>query len=178
MECAYCGVSEVLEVEGERELFDVFAGVKSLKTTIRQCQVCGFEEDCTADSVLLEAEAALAKAAVVTIINDLNAMGHTNVDLERIMRLPARTLARWRNDPSIMPSSAAVTLLKIVRTFPWLLEVMECGYDREKAKAIHLAHAVEELVEITGRFNAVNEKWAQKDLNLRPTDYESAALTN
>jgi len=24
----------------------------------------------------------------------------------------------------------------------------------------------------------VNEKWAQKDLNLRPTDYESAALTN
>jgi len=24
----------------------------------------------------------------------------------------------------------------------------------------------------------VDETWAQKDLNLRPTDYESAALTN
>ena len=152
MKCAYCGASEVLELEGERQLFDVFAGVKSVKTAILQCQVCGFEEDCTDDSVLAEAEAALAKAAVVAIINDLNEMGHTNVDLERIMRLPARTLARWRNDPSIMPSSAALTLLKIVRTFPWLLEVMECSYDREKAKVIHLAHAVEELVEITGRW--------------------------
>ena len=130
---------------------------RSVKSAIRQCQVCGFEEDCTADSVLVEAEEALAKAAVVAIINDLNAMGHTNVDLERIMRLPARTLARWKNDPSIMPSSAAMTLLKIVRTFPWLLEVMDCNYDREKAKAIHLEHAVEELVEITERLKAVEK---------------------
>jgi len=50
-----------------------------------------------------------------------------------------------------------MTLLKIVRTFPWLLEVMDCNYDREKAKAIHLEHAVEELVEITERLKAVEK---------------------
>ncbi len=91
-------------------------------------------------------------------------MGHANVDLERIMRLLARTLARWRNDPSIMPSSAALTLLKIVRTFPWLLEVMDCGYDREKAKAIHLEHAVEDLVEITERLKVVDKRMGPEGL--------------
>ena len=55
------------------------------------------------------------------------------------------------------------------------VEVMDCNYDRQKAKAIH---AVEEAVEIIGRLKAVDETWAQKDLNLRPTDYESDALTN
>ncbi|MFA5698302.1 MAG: hypothetical protein WC954_01035 [Sphaerochaeta sp.] len=70
---------------------------------------------------------------MVNILNDLNEMGYSNALMERILGLPARTLARWKNEQSINPSAAAIALMRIIRTYPWILVVADAKFDEEVA---------------------------------------------
>lgn len=70
------------------------------------------------------------------IQNYLNEQGYSNASMERSLGLPARTLERWKNDRTIVPSAAALALMRIVRTYPWILKVADAPFDEEEACAI------------------------------------------
>jgi hypothetical protein len=65
--------------------------------------------------------------------------------MERVLGLPQRTLAKWKNR-SVVPSAAGVSLLKYIRVFPWLLEVAENDYDYAISQKIHLSTAMNSFI--------------------------------
>ncbi len=106
------------------------------------CRKCGFEEYLPSNDRTIErALSDLKKASMVHLLNDLNSSGLTNAYMERALGLPARTLARWKNEASIMPSAAGHALMRLIRTFPWLLQVAEEGFDEKKARILLLKAA-------------------------------------
>jgi len=64
--------------------------------------------------------------SAIAMLEYLSNSGVSNAYLERALRLPARTTARWKGG---VISAASLSLLRLVRTFPWLLDVADADFD-------------------------------------------------
>lgn len=129
--CSYCGNEDVDIREDQVEVSEPFADVNTVTVKMVVCKTCGFAEDHEDnDRVLQDALAVCKQSSMVHILTYLNAQGYTNASMERSLGLPARTLARWKNE-DIVPSAAALALMRFIRTFPWLLRVAEKEFDQE-----------------------------------------------
>lgn len=51
-------------------------------------------------------------------------------NIERAFSIPARTLSKWKNKNK-KPSAAAISLLRLVNLYPWLIEVAENNFDEK-----------------------------------------------
>lgn len=67
----------------------------------------------------------------------LQSMGHSQAEVERILSLPQRSLDSNQDDPEV------IALMKILNLYPWMLKVAEEGFDENIAKK-ELYHAVGE----------------------------------
>jgi transcriptional regulator with XRE-family HTH domain len=147
--CTCCGSSNLIETYDDFIIHEPFAGHSTVRVHVLECLECGFAEDDEANDLIINNElAVLKRKSMVNVLNDMNKEGYTNASMERILGLPARTLARWKNDMSVSPSAAGIALMRIVRTFPWLLNVAEYKFDQEKARSIFLSVALNELHKI------------------------------
>lgn len=136
-QCAYCGSTDMVDIEEDFELSEPYAGTTIVKIHVVKCGECCFTEDDDANDIVVAHElAVLKRKSMVNILTDLNRAGYSNASMERILGLPMRTLARWKNDSTMSPSAAGIALMRIVRTFPWILEVVDARFDREKTKEI------------------------------------------
>lgn len=135
MTCPLCGGGP-LEPSEAREVLTVPYGPEcSFMRNDERCLGCGESGDF---SQLNDAriEAALADAirrSVVTMLEDLSREGLSMAYLERVLRLPQRTLAGWKDGNC---PDAGVALLRALRTFPWLARVAESGFDRDVAREL------------------------------------------
>ncbi len=143
--CVYCGSDELFIKSDSLELHEPFLGTQSVTIEVLTCRKCGFEEYLPSNDERIErAMSDLKKASMVLLLNDLNSSGLTNAYMERALGLPARTLARWKNEASLRPSAAGHALMRLIRTFPWLLQVAEAGFDENKARILLLKAAGKE----------------------------------
>ena len=150
--CSYCGSNELFIRNEVIELSEPFSKTSSIMIKKVVCATCGFEEeDESNDFVIQEESAVLKRSSMVSILTSLNEQGHSNASMERALGLPARTLARWKNESAITPSASGLALMRIIRTFPWMLQVADCKFDQEKARTIFLSHATTELTRITSQ---------------------------
>lgn len=137
--CSYCGSEDVDIREDQVGVSEPFADVNTATVKMVVCNTCGFVEDHEDnDRVLQDALAVCKQSSMVHILTYLNAQGYTNASMERSLGLPARTLARWKNE-DIVPSAAALALMRFIRTFPWLLRVAEKEFDEEQAHEVFLS---------------------------------------
>lgn len=147
--CSYCGKDTVSIKDHEIEISEPYAESSTVKIQERVCSHCGFSEDDGSNDLVIQKElAALKRVSMVNVLDELNAMGHTTASMERALGLPARTIARWKNEQSMSPSAAALALMRMIRTFPWLLAVADMHFEGEAARNILLQHAAKELVDI------------------------------
>ncbi len=148
--CSYCGEDAVLIEEQEIELSEPYSGTSKVKIKERVCRRCGFaEDDVGNDTVILQELSFLKKVSMVKMIESLNSMGLTTASMERSLELPARTLARWKNEETISPSAAGIALMRIIRTYPWILAVADRQFDPVIARTILLNQAARELMKIS-----------------------------
>ncbi len=147
--CTYCGKDAVSIEEHEIELSEPYGGSSTVKIKEKVCSHCGFVEDDGSNDLVIQKElSVLKRTSMVNVLDELNAMGHTTASMERALGLPARTIARWKNERSMSPSASAIALMRIIRTFPWLLAVADRRFDDVAAREILLQHAASELVKI------------------------------
>lgn len=143
--CVYCGSDELFIKGDSLELHEPFLETQSVVIEVLTCRKCGFEEYLPSNDETIErAMADLKKASMVLLLNDLNSRGLTNAYMERALGLPARTLARWKNEASLMPSAAGHALMRLIWTFPWLLQVADAGFDENEARILLLKAAGKE----------------------------------
>src|SRR5690606_15728742 len=78
------------------------------------------------------------------ILESMSNVGITMAMFERVFELPTRTLTRWKNGDF---SASALALLRIVATYPWIIEVAEHKFEKNYANFAVVKIAANELLE-------------------------------
>lgn len=169
--CECCG-SDNTEVRTSSRFFPIpFSDVLEYKNSVIHCNECNedveFEENQSVDSFLSVENpnytAALRKS-IDNMLSDLQKMDISQSHIERTFDIPARTLSKWRNDRNL-PSAAAMSFLRIVRLFPWMLNVAEKNYDNEKSHHIALKNEVQYLFQKIEESGKTIDKFFSCDTN-------------
>ncbi|MGD0679745.1 MAG: hypothetical protein ABSC94_30540 [Polyangiaceae bacterium] len=142
--CPWCGSSD-FSTEKQRDYLGVpYGPTVTFMTVTNTCARCHEAGDFANvnDAALSEAREQAVKASVPLMLEQLGNNGSSMAYIERSLGLPARTLARWKADGT---SAGPVALLRMVTTFPWLLEVADNGYDPDLAATILVREASDAL---------------------------------
>lgn len=147
--CSYCDGHDITVMDKPYMVSGPYGGEASIKFHALVCNTCGFTADDSEHNnpLIPESLAVLRRQSMVNIFTGSNSLGLSNASMERTLGLPARTLARWKNEPSLNPTAAALALMKIIRTFPWILAVVEQRYDAKSAQSMVLQQAFSSLME-------------------------------
>ncbi len=143
--CPICGSKHISRIEKE-STGQLSMGTEFVfKEIIYKCASCKEMGDFfhESDKFYMDAKNQAENTLVKQILEDLNNNGMSMAYIERVFELPARTLTRWKTGDY---SSSALALLKIINTFPWILEVAENRFSPAVSKAIFLQAAMSEFV--------------------------------
>jgi hypothetical protein len=125
--CQFCGVEALSPREEMRTLTVPYGPPVQYKSAYFVCGSCN--EEIAGDEEAKEA--ALQQAIVASVRSMLDHLakdGISSAYLERALRIPQRTTARWKEGKV---SAAAVALLRAVRSYPWLLSVADANFGTE-----------------------------------------------
>ena len=147
--CPACGSTDIKDEGVNITLKEPFGGQDIVEIHEIVCSLCGsrgdfFNEN---DISLSDAHKKLEQKSIENILNDF---AHNKVSMsamERALGLPQRTLTKWKNRNSA-PSSTGLALMRLIRLFPWLLDVAEMKYDYNEAQKIHIKAAVQQLLSV------------------------------
>ena len=146
--CPACGTEDIIERKTPHLINEAFGGGREIDIVEDRCKVCGTVGDFFSqnDALISEAIDQCKSLAVKNILQDFLDRAATSMSsMERALELPQRTLTKWKNGQT-KPSAAGRALLKMLRIFPWLLDVAENKFDYEKGQRIHINEAMRELV--------------------------------
>ncbi|MFZ2171935.1 MAG: hypothetical protein WAW61_20125 [Methylococcaceae bacterium] len=145
--CPACG-SDSIETTKKKHMIPIVYGNPAVfDEVLERCLVCEESGDFSgANDELIDKAIEVAKKQ--SVIDMLDALSHKNIKMsymERALELPTRTIARWKGGEL---SAATLALLRIIRTFPWILEVADAHFDQSIAnyrlveEAAHVLHDV------------------------------------
>lgn len=157
--CPACGVKDWKTIDDAWDIEEPYSKPYEVVTKTIICNKCGtgFEADGNGE-IIKKADAEARRIAMAQIITDLNEMGNSSKDMEQILRLPERTLSRWKNDQNSNPSAGAYVLMQIIRTYPWILEVVDYKFARNYAEGILLGEAINVALSEDGFYRRMGEK--------------------
>jgi len=134
--CPVCGSENIKKSEKKTTITIEFGRDITIDEVICTCLDCNFdgdfakENDKIIEHALTEAKRDMSKF----ILEELSNNGISNTHFERTMGLPFRTLARWKKGNI---SASGYALLKIIKTYPWILSVAD-----EKFNSTYAAKAL------------------------------------
>lgn len=133
--CPFCGSEDVIKQEKIDRYPVPFCADAKIKHSEYYCNECEEEGDfdLTADKKIIAAIKKAGAASAVSLMNDLVADGITMTYLEKALRIPFKTTARWKRGEI---SQSALALLRIIRFSPQLLQVADNNFS-EHAQAMY-----------------------------------------
>ena len=145
--CPACGSSDIREEIIDTVIKEPFGGKETIEIHEIVCSVCGsrgdfFDEN---ETVVTETIKKLKQKSIVNILKDFSDGKISMSAIERALEIPQRTLTKWKNE-NAMPSSTGIALMRLIRLFPWLLEVAERKYDYNEARKVHINAALQQLL--------------------------------
>lgn len=131
--CPFCGSENVSPKEVVENYPIPFCDAAEIKHKVYFCHDCEEEGDFdgTDDKRVLAAIKKADARSAAKLMDDLSADGITMTYLEKALRIPFRTTARWKRGNI---SHSALALLRLVRFSPHLLEAADDNFSDE-AKA-------------------------------------------
>lgn len=147
IQCPACGSHEVETSYSEQSYSAPFGPTRVFRVRTDTCRTCDESGD------FVGANAPIVKAAmeeadresIEKLLESLNETGVTAAYVERALSLPARTVARWKTSGY---SASGLTLLRLVRTFPWLLEVASARFSQAVAVRSLIAAAAKTIQQV------------------------------
>ena len=145
--CPACGSDTLTERIESQILKEPFGGQKEVPVKEYYCSTCKSKGDFfnENDNVVENALESLKAKSIINILNYFSDNKISMSAMERVLSLPQRTLAKWKNG-AVKPSSSGIALMKFLRTFPWLLEVAENKFDYNIAQNIYITTAIQKFL--------------------------------
>jgi len=131
--CPVCG-SDKLEKILKKNIFPIPYGQPvEYKEHFDHCLNCDEYGDYSGanDAAIIQAIENAKKSSVATMLDKLNQKGYRFAYIERALGLPQRTTARWKKGEV---SASSVALMRVITTYPWILEVADYNYDSVVSK--------------------------------------------
>ena len=131
--CPACGSSNIATSRLDASLPVPMAEPVIYSERVDLCGACGTEGDFARenDAAVEAALAAAGKRSARAIIESLAADGISMAYFERAFGLPQRTMARWKAGEC---SAGSLALLRVVRSYPWVLRLAERSFSEKVAK--------------------------------------------
>ena len=148
--CPACGSTDLVDETVERTYRPPYGEEVLYRLTIQRCQNCHEGGDFAhrnppvVRKIIKDAD----HASVRLMLNSFDKSRDSVPDIERVFGLENQTLARW-NAGDI--SAEGLALLRVIRTYPWILTVAAEGFDRDFANAALQIAAVTTEVFRTGQ---------------------------
>ena len=148
-QCPACGSHDIRSEPATRAINLPSGKTEQVPIYQDTCLSCGEVGDFSDRNDAL-IKAALKQAEVAAVENSiqfLSSLGLTMAYVERVLGLPQRTIMRWKAGEY---SAAAIALLRIVRAYPWLLQVAENHFDERFSQKIVVEQAANILYIASG----------------------------
>lgn len=152
LRCPFCDSDQIQKQQNEEQTQAPYGGVVKYHEEVLICSNCqsNFADEKRSDALFLEAYNKSQKDSVVKILTYLTEKGYSFAGVERALNLPQRTLSRWKMEGDL--SSIGLSLLKMMRTYPWLIDVAEKKYDENYAKVVLIQHACETFNDLSSSY--------------------------
>ena len=149
--CPICGSSDIHQSSRSRIVSIPYCKDINFEENYYLCNECFAEGDFPKknDEKFEELQKGALIDSIHNILDSLSKLGVSNSQIERSLCLPPRTISRWKSGTF---SDAALALLRIVATFPWILEVANRGFDRRFADSLLVVQAGKYLASIVNNF--------------------------
>ncbi len=146
--CPVCGSVSIKTTKTKHMIPIVYSNPAIYDEVLETCEVCGESGDFSEvnDEQIDKAILAAKKQSVIDMLDDLSDKSIKMSYMERALELPTRTIARWKGGDL---SSSSLALLRIIRTYPWILEVADAQFDESIASSRlvqEAAHVLEYVV--------------------------------
>lgn len=154
LKCPFCGSDDIKikkTVQEEKLPLDQEFSYEKVTHVCNQCGESGEFSD-ENDKAYLEAREVAIKYSLESILSNFSEKGFSLVYIERALDLSHRTLSRWKSQGI---SASGLALMRMIHTFPWLLEVADKDYDRGYANKKLVNQAMEVLSAIANSQNIV-----------------------
>jgi len=102
----------------------------------------------------------ISKNKVNEIITEVSSLNISMAQFERTFSLPKRTLARWKQGHC---SASGMALLKLVQTYPWLLDLAEAEYTKDTAKYLLVQNAGNVINDVLAKCEVPSGRNPQKN---------------
>ena len=127
--CAICGSKDINISHNDDTVQAVYGSVVPYREKVITCNTC---KSNYSDGEITENAYSLAlekskKESVANILDNLPQLGYNLAAMERALELPQRTLSRWKSGKDL--SAAGLALLRIINTYPWIIEVADAKYN-------------------------------------------------
>lgn len=177
--CPQCGAEATLSTEEAKSAIPF--GEVTWQQSVLGCASCGHEEPLeTDDSVLADAIERARTESVQKMLASLKEQGLSMAHLERALGLAPRTAHHWKNGTF---SAGTLALLRLVTTYPWLIELARLDFDPEVADSA-LVQAAETLLTKHGLTIEIKQSapptqtsnvvWLRSPESVRPVDDPNA----
>ena len=94
---------------------------------------------------------------MIRLLKDIS--GYSLASIERALELPQRTFSRWLLHKEF--SSASIAMLRILCTYPWIIEVAENKFREDYARLIHMRTGIGEFLDLI-RLNDLTQSLEKK----------------
>jgi len=147
--CPACCSANISQYEKSETITDFFGVERGIRLIEYSCADCGstgdfFNEN---DDFIQAALNEIKKNEIVQMLEEFSANKVNFASAERALGLPQRTFAKWKSS-DVTPNAAAVSLLKMVYRFPWLVEVADNKYNYLISQKIMIQNAVSSLIHL------------------------------
>lgn len=168
IKCNYCGSSSFDTIIEKQTEFEPFGEIIEFDEKILRCKSCGDEINYTLNFTD-EFDQAQKKSEESSIHNILEYFNKKNIrlkDIEDSLGLPIRTLSRWKS--RLNYSKIGLTLLRVIRSYPWIIYVAARRFEKKYVDAVFKEAAMK-------KFNLV-EKNNIKNFELTNAHYFSLTV--
>jgi len=140
-ECPFCNSKNISFQERNEVVSEPYGYEEKLVNEFLVCNDCGEEISITENftNIYTKTLELSRKNSVSNIINKLDNDGYNLTEIERALKLPKRTLSRWKTGNDI--NAAGLALLRIVGSYPWILKVAKRNFDRNSVVSIFIENA-------------------------------------
>lgn len=144
--CPECGSDRIKSNEESLKIKAPYGPEIEVIINNDYCTKCEFEGDLKEqnDAIIKKALKKSAKDSIDDILNYLNSKGYNFAEVERACGLPQRTLSKWKNAIS-NPTATGYILLRIIRTYPWIIDVAINKFNTIKAREIFFTNAINQM---------------------------------
>jgi len=140
LNCKACGEPGVKVVETTENYSAPFGNSVGYQQRHTECDICGVEMDVSDPDAFSNAIREAELSSVEEILDFFKERGIPQGRIERSLELPNRQISNWKSKEAW--SKSGLALLRILRAYPWIIEVADRHFKMEvvREKLMEAAH--------------------------------------